>query len=288
MEYTNRIEGCQGSQHRHVVARDTIKVTLTNFNFRQIPCRPFLCTNMAIATNHLLDLRARFANVRNRIDATAERCGRSPEEITMIAVSKTHPVETLKAALEIGATDLGENRVQEAEPKILELGRNAARWHLIGHLQANKARRAVKLFDLIHSVDAVELVRRLERLCVEEGRAELPVLIQVDLAGEETKSGVAESELTNLVAAMGSCEHLQLRGLMVLPPFFEDPERVRSYFKRLRELRDAMQAQGHFGAERGELSMGMTNDFEVAIEEGATMLRIGTALFGERGGANLG
>ena len=243
---------------------------------------------MAAAANHLIDIRARFADVRNRIDASAQRCSRNPEEITLVAVTKTHPVETLKAALEVGAKDLGENRVQEAEPKILELGKNAARWHLIGHLQANKARRAVKLFDFIHSVDSVELVRRLERLCFEEGRAELPILIQVDLAGEETKSGAAESELTNLAAALGACEHLQLRGLMMLPPFFEDAERVRPYFKRLRELRDAMRAQGHFGAERGELSMGMTHDFEIAIEEGATMLRIGTALFGERGGANPG
>ena len=243
---------------------------------------------MAAAANQLIDMRARFADVRSRIDASAQRCGRSPEEITLIAVTKTHPVATLKAALEIGTKDLGENRVQEAEPKILELGKSVARWHLIGHLQANKARRSVKLFDLIHSVDSVELVQRLERLCVEEGRAELPILIQVDLAGEETKSGAPESELTNLAAALAACEHLQLRGLMTLPPFFEDAERVRPYFKRLRELRDAMQAQGHFGAEDGELSMGMTNDFEVAIEEGATMLRIGTALFGERGSANPG
>ena len=237
---------------------------------------------MATVANHLTELSARFADVRRRIDAVAKGCNRAPEEITLIAVTKTHPVDVLRAALTIGAKDLGENRVQEAEPKILELGSNAARWHLIGHLQANKARRAVKLFDLIHSVDSVELVERLNRLCVEERRAELPILIQVDLAGEETKSGAGESDLNDLAQAVSASDHLRLRGLMTLPPFLTDAELVRPYFRRLRELRDELQAQGHFGAEGGELSMGMTHDFEVAIEEGATMLRIGTALFGER------
>ena len=200
----------------------------------------------------------------------------------MIAVTKTHPVETLRAALTIGARELGENRVQEAEPKILELGRNAARWHLIGHLQANKARRAVKLFDVIHSVDARDLAGRLDRLCAEAGRAELPVLIQVDLGGEETKSGAGESELANLAEAVSECEHLRLTGLMTLPPFFEDAQAARPFFKRLRELRDTLQSGGYFGEARGDLSMGMTHDFEIAIEEGATMVRVGTAIFGER------
>jgi pyridoxal phosphate enzyme (YggS family) len=230
----------------------------------------------------LADLRARFANVRSRIDSCARKCHRKPEEITLIAVTKTHPVETLRAALTIGAPDLGENRVQEAEPKILDLGRNAARWHLIGHLQANKARRAVKLFDVIHSVDSTELARRLDRLCGEEGRPELPVLIQVDLAGEETKSGAGESELADLAEAVRGCDYLRLTGLMTLPPFFADPQAARPFFKRLRELRDTLQSGGYFGAARGELSMGMTNDFEIAIEEGATMVRVGTAIFGER------
>jgi pyridoxal phosphate enzyme (YggS family) len=239
-------------------------------------------TIMATVLNHLTELSARFADVRRRIDAAAKGCHRAPEEITLIAVTKTHPVDTLRAALGIGAKDLGENRVQEAEPKIVELGRNAARWHLIGHLQANKARRAVKLFDVIHSVDSVELVHRLNRLCVAEGRAELPILIQVDLAGEETKSGAGESELTILARAVSASDHLRLEGLMTLPPFFAEAELARPYFRRLRELRDELRTQGDFGAEGGELSMGMTNDFEIAVEEGATMLRIGTALFGER------
>jgi pyridoxal phosphate enzyme (YggS family) len=237
---------------------------------------------MTTGANQLTELRKRFDEVRARIDACALRCSRAPEEITLIAVTKTHPVDILRAALSIGAHDLGENRVQEAEPKIAELGRTAARWHLIGHLQANKARRAVNLFDMVHSVDTVELAQRLNRLCAEEKRAELPILIQVDLAGEETKTGAHESELTALAQAVSASEHLRLRGLMTLPPFFADAELARPYFKRLRELRDEMLAHGHFGAEHGELSMGMTHDFEVAIEEGATMVRIGTALFGER------
>ena len=229
-----------------------------------------------------VDLRANFEEVRRRIAARAADCHRSIDEIKLIAVTKTHPVETLRAALEAGAIDLGENRVQEAEAKILELGREVARWHLIGRLQANKARRAVQLFAVIHSVDSVELAQRLDRLCNEEGRNELPILIQVDLGAEETKSGVAEAELPRLIQVVSECDRLQLQGLMTLPPFFDDPEQVRPYFRRLRELRDELQAKGSFGEKQGELSMGMTHDFEIAIEEGATMLRIGTALFGER------
>ncbi|MBD0325243.1 MAG: YggS family pyridoxal phosphate-dependent enzyme, partial [Pyrinomonadaceae bacterium] len=182
-----------------------------------------------------------------------------------------------------GLRDLGENRVQEADAKIAAVGRNAARWHLIGHLQANKARRAVMLFDLIHSLDSISLARRLDRLCVEEGREELPVLIQVDLAREATKTGASEEELEELVAAVTQAERLRLRGLMTLPPFFEEAERVRPYFQRLRELRDTLSSRQAFGLESsGELSMGMSHDFEIAIEEGATLVRVGTAIFGER------
>jgi pyridoxal phosphate enzyme (YggS family) len=230
----------------------------------------------------LAGLRERFANVRGRIEASAQRSNRSPEEITLVAVTKTHGVVILKSALAAGITNLGENRVQEAEPKILNLGRNAARWHLVGHLQANKARRAVKLFDCIHSIDSASLASRLDRLCAEEGRAELPVLLQLDLAHEETKSGAREEELADLASAVSDCQYLRLVGLMTLPPFFGEADRVRPFFKRLRELRDALQAKGSFGDRAGELSMGMTHDFEIAIEEGATMVRIGTALFGER------
>ncbi len=199
-----------------------------------------------------------------------------------MAISKTHPVEVVQSAIAAGLGDLGENRVQEAESKILELGRNAARWHLVGHLQENKARRAVRLFDVIHSLDSTSLARRLDRMCMENGREELPVLIQVDLAGEEKKAGVAENALPELLATVKESERLRLVGLMALPPFFEDAECVRPFFRRLRELRDDLHAKKHFGEASGELSMGMSHDFEVAIEEGATMLRIGTAIFGQR------
>ena len=229
------------------------------------------------------ELRERLDAVNARIEAAARAAGRAATDVRLIAVSKTHPPYVLREAIEAGVVDLGENRVQEAAEKIEELGRERVRWHLIGHLQANKARRAVQLFDLIHSVDSASLARRLERLCVEEGRAELPVLIQLDLAGEATKSGASEAELTELVETLKACEHLRLVGLMTLPPFFDDAERVRPFFRRLRELRDELQASGAFAEGRGELSMGMSNDYEVAIQEGATMVRVGTAIFGERG-----
>jgi pyridoxal phosphate enzyme (YggS family) len=177
-----------------------------------------------------------------------------------VAVTKTLPVETMQRAFSLGIRDLGENRVQEAEDKIGELGRDTVRWHLIGHLQANKVRRAVKLFDVIHSVDSTSVARRLERSCVEEGRANLPVLIQVDLAGEATKSGISENDLEELAETIAMSDHLQLSGLMTVPPFFAEPEGVRPYFKRLRSLRDTLQARGCFGESLGDLSMGMSHD----------------------------
>jgi len=227
-------------------------------------------------------LAARFASVKADIEAAARKSGRNPEEVRLIAISKTHPPSLIKKLIELGATDLGENRVQEAEGKILEVGRDATRWHLVGHLQANKARRALQLFDVIHSHDSIALARRLDRLCVELGRQAVPLLIQVDLGHEETKSGIDERELPQLVEAMRALERLKLIGLMTLPPFFEDAEQARPYFRRLRQLRDELATTGVFGDNPGELSMGMTHDFAVAIEEGATMVRIGTAIFGER------
>ena len=228
-------------------------------------------------------LALRLTAIRDRITTAAKSCGRPPEEVTLIAISKTHPASDIKRVIEYGAVDIGENRVQEAEGKITELGRNAARWHLVGHLQANKARRAVNLFDVIHSLDSLDLARRLDRVCGDEGREKLAVLIQVDLGHEETKSGIDESELTHLVEGLGPLCRLKFTGLMTLPPFFDNPEQSRPYFRRLRELRDELAARGVFASGKGELSMGMTNDFEVAIEEGATMVRVGTAIFGERG-----
>jgi PLP dependent protein len=228
------------------------------------------------------ELAARFAHVRAQIVAAAQRCGRAADEVKLIAISKTHPSSAVKDLIELGATDIGENRVQEAESKISEVGHDEARWHLVGHLQANKARRAVDLFDVIHSLDSIDLARRLERLCLEKQRESLSVLIQVDLGHEETKSGIEEAELGELAETLASLARLQFVGLMTLPPFFENPEHSRPFFRRLRELRDELAGRGMFGDRKGELSMGMTHDFAVAIEEGATMVRIGTAIFGKR------
>jgi PLP dependent protein len=227
-------------------------------------------------------LAERLARVRAQIEAAALKCGRLPHGVTLIAISKTHPSSLVRTVIELGATDIGENRVQEAEQKINAVGRSEARWHLVGHLQGNKARRAVQLFDVIHSLDSLELARRLDRLSVEEGRDSLSVLIQVDLGHEETKSGIDEHQLPELVDGLNELERVQLVGLMTLPPFFDDPEQARPFFRRLRELRDELAAQGVFGDRKGELSMGMTHDFAVAIEEGATMVRVGTAIFGQR------
>lgn len=229
------------------------------------------------------EMGARFAHVRAQIVAAAQRCGRAPDEVKLIAISKTHPSSAIKELIELGATDIGENRVQEAEAKIAKVGRDNVRWHLVGHLQANKARRAVELFDVIHSLDSIDLARRLDRLCMEKQRKSLSVLIQVDLGHEETKSGIEEAGLEELAETLGSLARLQFVGLMTLPPFFENPEHSRPFFRRLRELRDELAGRGMFGDRKGELSMGMTHDFAVAIEEGATMVRIGTAIFGERG-----
>lgn len=227
-------------------------------------------------------LLERIEGVQATIRDAARRSSREPEEITLVAVSKTHPVKAIQDALLAGLTDFGENRVQEAETKIPVIGREIAKWHLIGHLQSNKARRAVELFDVIQSLDSAALALRLERMCEEVNRATLPVLIQVDLGHEATKTGVAEGELSEVVTAVRGCERLQLIGLMTLPPFFDEAARVRPYFRRLRELRDELRTNGAFGDRRGELSMGMTHDFEIAIEEGATIVRVGTAIFGER------
>jgi pyridoxal phosphate enzyme (YggS family) len=213
--------------------------------------------------------------IHQRIAEAAERAGRDPAEVKLVAVSKTHPIELLRDAILAGANVLGENKVQEAETKIAELGRKAAEWHLIGHLQSNKARKAVELFDVIHSVDSFELAQRLERICEEEGRDKLSVLVQADLAGEETKSGAAAEQLNEITGYLKGCRHLSFDGLMVLPPFFDDPEATRPYFQRLRHLRDEI-------IPGGGLSMGMSHDFEVAIEEGSTIVRVGTAIFGER------
>jgi pyridoxal phosphate enzyme (YggS family) len=245
--------------------------------------RSILLLEMDSQTQRPEELRQRLDRVRQEIAASAIRAHRRPGDVTLLAVSKTHPVELIQAAIAAGVTDLGENRVQEADAKIPLAGRQAARWHLIGHLQSNKARRAVELFDVVHSLDSAGLAQRLGRVCAEMNRTILEVLIQVDLGQEATKSGAAEAAVPGIVEAIGHSQALRLTGLMTLPPYFEEPEQTRPYFRRLRELRDQLSAQGAFGDRPGGLSMGMTHDYQIAIEEGATIVRIGTAIFGTRG-----
>ncbi len=223
----------------------------------------------------------RVAAVRERITRAAERASRPGEAVRLVAISKTFPAEAVREAFAAGVRDFGENRVQEAEPKIAalaDLGAAGARWHLVGHLQSNKARRATTLFDTIHSIDSLDLGRRLARIAAESGRA-LRGLVQVDLAGEETKFGLDETQLMTALEALRTEPGLDVDGLMVLPPLLDDPEAVRPFFRRLRELGERAAAAGLAGR---ELSMGMSHDFEVAIEEGATMVRVGSAIFGGR------
>jgi pyridoxal phosphate enzyme (YggS family) len=226
------------------------------------------------------EIRERLVRVRERIARAAERVGRSAEDITLIAVSKTFDSATVQQAVLAGAHDLGENRVQEAITKAPAV-KGDVRWHLIGHLQSNKARQAASIFDVIHSIDGRELVERLDRIADELGRRPA-VLVQVDLANEPGKSGAFEGELPGIVEALDSARHLDFRGLMTLPPFSEAAESTRSYFRRLREILEGLNRTRARELKLTELSMGMSHDFEVAIEEGATMVRVGTAIFGTR------
>ncbi len=221
----------------------------------------------------------RVAAVREKMARAAERASRTPDSVTLVAVTKTHPPEAVREAFAAGVRDFGENRVQEAEAKIAATSELAARWHLVGHLQSNKARRAATLFGMVQSIDSVELGLKLARAGEEAGRT-VRGLVQVDLAGEETKFGLPEKELMASRERLRGQAGLRLEGLMVLPPFLEDQAALRPFFRRLRELRDQALGDGLIAA--GELSMGMSHDFETAIEEGATLVRVGTAIFGAR------
>jgi len=225
-------------------------------------------------------IRERLVRVRERIARAAERAGRNAEDITLIAVSKTFDTATVQQAVDAGARDLGENRVQEAITKVSTV-KGDIRWHLIGHLQSNKARQAVEAFDVIHTIDSSQLADRLDRIAGEIARKP-DVLVQVDLAHEATKSGADETELPAIVEALDSARNLEFRGLMTLPPLFDSPEKTRPYFRRLREILDELNSRRATQRKLTELSMGMTGDFEIAIEEGATMVRVGTAVFGVR------
>jgi pyridoxal phosphate enzyme (YggS family) len=224
-------------------------------------------------------IRERLDRVRGRVEAAALRSGRPGSAVTLVAVSKTMPVEAIQEAVAAGVRIFGENRVQEARDKIAAVS-GVAEWHLVGHLQTNKAKIAAGLFDRIHSLDSIRLAHELDRHAGEAGRR-LRCLIQVNVGGETQKNGVAEGEVRELLNEIVGLRHIVVEGLMALPPFLPDPERVRPFFRRLCTLRDKLAAEG---LDLPDLSIGMTHDFEVAIEEGATLVRIGTAIFGPRDG----
>jgi PLP dependent protein len=225
-------------------------------------------------------MAVKLERITERIQSAAKRAGRRPDEITIVAVSKTFPAETVRAAYHLGLRHFGENRIQEFEAKRETLvGFTDAIWHFIGHLQSNKVERAAHLFDRIDSVDSIALARKLASATTTEAKG-LPVLMEVRLSEEETKSGVRESELAPLAESIWELPPLELSGLMTIPPYSADPQTARPYFRKLRQLRDRLCQQ--LGRALPVLSMGMSNDFEIAIEEGATEVRMGTALFGER------
>jgi PLP dependent protein len=220
-------------------------------------------------------------SIRERIVSAAASCNRPPESIELLAISKTFPNELISQAIEAGLSKFGENRVQEAEGKIPHFSGTRLEWHLIGHLQSNKARLAVELFDVIHSLDSVKLASRLNQASLELGKV-VSVLLQVDLGGEETKFGAPLNEVRAIIDAVKDFRGIHVDGLMTIPPFLEDPEAVRPYFKSLRELKEALEAERPGCLGKQQLSMGMSHDFEVAIQEGATIVRVGTAIFGTR------
>jgi len=226
-------------------------------------------------------LRDQLRKIKNRIDTAANGCGRDPETIRLVAVSKTVAAEQVKEAIEAGVTILGENYVQEARDKIQGLSPYPVSWHFIGHLQTNKAKYVVKLFDLIHSVDSLKLAQELDKHARKNDKIQ-PILIQINVAGEMSKSGVSVEHATKLIKNIGQLPNLAVRGLMTMPPYFNAPEKVRPFFKTLRQLSDQIRNESIPHVSMDELSMGMTGDFEVAIQEGATLVRIGTAIFGER------
>ncbi|MBI2877042.1 MAG: YggS family pyridoxal phosphate-dependent enzyme [Candidatus Tectomicrobia bacterium] len=227
------------------------------------------------------EIAANLRAVQERIAQAAARAGRTPGSIRLVAVSKTVSVARIQEAIAAGVRDLGENRVQEAREKVEILGR-PVRWHLIGHLQRNKVRYIFQLFDLIHSVDSIELAQEISREAEKRGHPEIDLLLQVHLSEEETKSGFEPEALLRAIEEIARLPHLRVQGLMTIPPYLPEPEEVRLCFRRLKQLAEEIRQRGIPGVSMDELSMGMSHDFEVAIEEGATLVRVGTAIFGAR------
>ena len=226
-------------------------------------------------------MKQRLTQVKDRIRRAAESCNRDSDSVKLVAVSKTIAAETVREAIEAGVTILGENYVQEARDKFKALVQYPVSWHFIGHLQSNKAKYAVRLFDLIHSVDSLKLARELNKQAAKLEKIQ-QILVQVNISGEDTKSGISADEAPRLIEEISQLKNLAAKGLMTMPPYFYQPEKVQPFFAALRELRDQIKAQSLPGVSLDELSMGMTGDFEVAIKEGATLVRVGTAIFGER------
>jgi len=227
------------------------------------------------------DIVGNLAAIRQRVAAAAAAAGRRPEDVRLLAVSKTFSADHVRAAYAAGQRDFGENKVQEALQKREETADLEIRWHLIGHLQSNKAKKAAPAFAAIHSIDSVDLLRRVDTAAEDAGAAP-DLYIQVDLAGESTKFGAPEGDVPGIARAAMACRAARLKGLMLLPPWFDDPELARPYFRRLRDLRERLVEDGIDASRVRELSMGMSHDFEVAIQEGATLVRVGTAIFGKR------
>lgn len=225
-----------------------------------------------------MTIAQRVQVVFERMAAACRRAGRDAASVRLVAVSKTHPPETVREAYQAGLRVFGESRVQEAAAKIPMCPGDIS-WHMVGHLQRNKVKHAVSLFDVIHSVDSLRLLETLDRLAQEAGRRP-SVLLEVNVSGERSKFGLPPDQVADVLKAATKLTHVNIVGLMTIPPFFEDPEKTRPFFRQLRSRRDELRAETGFALE--ELSMGMTHDFEIAIEEGATWVRVGTAIFGER------
>ncbi|RPJ15098.1 MAG: YggS family pyridoxal phosphate-dependent enzyme [Desulfobacteraceae bacterium] len=230
-------------------------------------------------------LKERIDEINSRIRDAAYSCGRNPEEIKLVAVTKTVSAEKIREASVCGVSVIGESYIQEARKKYSLLSGTPVSWHFIGHLQTNKAGYAVKMFDLIHSVDSIRLAEELD-ICAKKINKVQNILIQINAGREETKSGINEEALPDFIMEASRFQNISIKGLMAIPPFFDDPERVRPYFSSLRALRDKIRnlfvSDAVPGVSINELSMGMSGDFEAAVEEGSTLVRIGTAVFGER------
>jgi len=226
-------------------------------------------------------IKENLMDIQQNITDAARSCGRNPEDIQLIGVTKKKPVQMIKQAIDAGLTLLGENYIQEAMKKIDAIGPDAAVWHFIGHLQSNKARFAVQYFDLIHTVDTFKLAKEIDKQAGKIPKCQ-KILLQINIAMEDTKSGAWKGAATDLAKKIIGCENLSLQGLMCMPPYFDDPEDARIYFNQLGQIREEILAAGVNPESMTHLSMGMSNDFTVAIQEGATMVRVGTAIFGSR------